>query len=64
MSIEDTDRPDRDAARSALEKAQTDDMLITASAVAENRRLVAIVRQARTDNHFADKFRTIIVGAT
>jgi hypothetical protein len=64
MISENTERPDRDVARTALEKAQTSDMLVTASAVAENRRLVAIVRAARSNNHFADKFRTIITGAT
>jgi hypothetical protein len=60
--IQNTERPDRDAARTALEKASTSDMLATASAVSENRRLVALVREARVRNHFADKFRTIITG--
>lgn len=58
---ENTERPDKDRAQAALDKTPSD-ILRTAAAVAENRRLLAIVREKRRENHFADKFRTIIVG--
>lgn len=58
---ENTERPDRERAQAALDKTPSD-MLRTAAAVAESQRLMAIVRQRRVENHFADKFRTIIIG--
>lgn len=58
---ENTERPDRERAQAALDQTPSD-MLRTAAAVAENRRLLAIVRTKRSENHFVDKFRTIIIG--
>lgn len=58
---ENTERPDRDRAQRALDKTPSD-VAHTAGVIAENKRLIAIVRQARKENHFVDKFRAIIVG--
>lgn len=58
---ENTDRPDRDRAQEALDQTPSD-MLRTMAAVAESQRLLAIVRQKRRENHFVDKYRSIIVG--
>jgi len=58
---ENTERPDRDRAQRALESAPSD-IIRTAEAVAESKRLLAIVRTKRRENHFVDKYRAIIVG--
>lgn len=58
-----TERPDVERAQAALDRTPSD-MLRTVQAVAENQRLLEIVRSKRRENHFVDKYRAIIVGAS
>lgn len=58
-----TERPDVGAAKHAMHESRTGG-LRTDLAIEESRRLVEGLRDIRVENHFIDKFRAILHGAS
>lgn len=57
-----TERPDVRAARAAMQESRTGGVR-TDAAIEESRRLMENLREIRVENHFIDKFRSILHGA-